>query len=240
MGLSRLHFLTPRRAHYTQLNIDELRANNLLKRVFDARLEISIPSQRSPTMSAERFTPCGDTDRRPEDEFHGGRRDWRRWLDKAEAWDPERWKAMASIWSGLWQDAAKEAHAEPGSDTMTKICPYCAEEIKRAAIKCKHCATWLVPVPEQARYDFMSGQGEKGSATGKEYDSPRLTRSTADAMAAGVLSGLGRFFGVDPTWLRIAYVLATIFTAVVPGIAVYAILAVVIPADAPDNDPGPA
>ena len=54
-------------------------------------------------------------------------------------------------------------------------------------------------------------------------------------MAAGVLSGLGHFFGVDPTWLRIAYAVATIFTAIIPGIAVYAILALVIPADTPDN-----
>ena len=190
-------------------------------------------------MAAERFTPRDDTDGRREDEFRGGRRDWRRWWDKAEAWDPERWKAMASAWSGLWQDAAKEAQAEPASGTATKICPYCAEEIKRAAIKCKHCATWLVPVPEQARYDTISDQGEMNPSLRKGYASPRLTRSTADSMAAGVFSGLGHFFGVDPTWLRIAYVFATIFTAVIPGIAVYAVLAVVIPGDTPDSDHGP-
>jgi phage shock protein PspC (stress-responsive transcriptional regulator) len=190
-------------------------------------------------MAAERFNPCGDTDGRGEDEFRGGRRDWRRWLDKAEAWDPERWKAMASAWSGLWQDAAKAAQAEQGADAATKICPFCAEEIKPAAIKCKHCSTWLVPVPEQAQYDTFWGQGETGLPPRKGYTPPRLTRSTADSMAAGVFSGLGHFFGVDPTWLRIAYVFATIFTAVIPGIAVYAVLAVVIPGDTPDNDPGP-
>ena len=72
----------------------------------------------------------------------------------------------------------------------------------------------------------------------KGYVAPRLTRSTADAMAAGVFGGMGNFFGVDPTWLRIAYAVATIFTAIIPGIAIYAILAFIIPADAPANGPG--
>jgi phage shock protein C len=72
----------------------------------------------------------------------------------------------------------------------------------------------------------------------KGYATPRLTRSTADGMAAGVLSGMGHFFGIDPTWLRIAYAVATIFTAIIPGIAIYTILAFVIPSDPPANGPG--
>ena len=59
----------------------------------------------------------------------GRRRDWRRrWDDKAEALDPDRWKAMASAWLGMLQDLAGEAKAEQGSPKATKSCPYCAKK----------------------------------------------------------------------------------------------------------------
>jgi phage shock protein PspC (stress-responsive transcriptional regulator) len=189
-------------------------------------------------MATERFNPQDETDGQREGEFRGGRRDWRRWWDKAEeACDPEKWKAMATAWSGVWQDVAKEAQAAQRSGAATKTCPYCAEEIKRAAIKCKHCATWLVRQPESARSEPNWGEGAMDPSLRKGYVPSRLTRSTADSMAAGVFGGMGYFFGVDPTWLRIGYAVATVFTAIIPGFAVYAILAFIIPVDAPTNGP---
>jgi len=48
-------------------------------------------------------------------------------------------------------------------------------------------------------------------------------------MIAGVVSGLARYFGVDPTVLRVVYVLVSILSAAFPGILAYVILWLLIP-----------
>ncbi len=46
---------------------------------------------------------------------------------------------------------------------------------------------------------------------------------------AGVCGGLAEYFGIDPTVVRIVYVLLAIFSAAFPGMLVYVILWIVIP-----------
>lgn len=57
----------------------------------------------------------------------------------------------------------------------------------------------------------------------------QLRRSRTDKMIAGVCGGIAEWLGFDPTIVRIAYVLISIFSAAFPGILVYIILAIVIP-----------
>ncbi len=57
----------------------------------------------------------------------------------------------------------------------------------------------------------------------------RLTRSDSEKMIAGVCGGIADYFDLDPTLVRIGYVLLSLFSAGFPGIIVYIILAAVMP-----------
>lgn len=61
----------------------------------------------------------------------------------------------------------------------------------------------------------------------------RLTRSRHDRMIAGVLGGIARHFGWNPTLLRILFVLVSILSAAFPGILVYLIAWLVMPEEGP-------
>jgi phage shock protein C len=48
-------------------------------------------------------------------------------------------------------------------------------------------------------------------------------------MIAGVVAGLARYFGVDPTLARVLYVVGSIVSAAFPGILVYVLLWAIVP-----------
>jgi phage shock protein C len=56
----------------------------------------------------------------------------------------------------------------------------------------------------------------------------KLYRSNSDKMIAGVCGGLGQYFGVDPTLIRLIFALLVLF-GVGSGIILYIILAIVMP-----------
>ncbi|MFY0689811.1 MAG: PspC domain-containing protein [Cyclobacteriaceae bacterium] len=56
----------------------------------------------------------------------------------------------------------------------------------------------------------------------------RLTRSN-DRLLGGVCAGLAEYFELDPTLVRVAYLLVSLLSAAFPGVLVYIILWVVMP-----------
>ena len=61
----------------------------------------------------------------------------------------------------------------------------------------------------------------------------RLTRSSRHKMIAGVCGGLAEYFQLNPTAVRVAYVMISIISAAFPGILAYIILMfVMLPPDA--------
>lgn len=56
----------------------------------------------------------------------------------------------------------------------------------------------------------------------------RLTRPQNNKMLAGVCAGIANYFGLDPTLIRVAYALLTVFTAFA-GVIVYLLLWLIIP-----------
>jgi phage shock protein C len=62
-------------------------------------------------------------------------------------------------------------------------------------------------------------------------DDGRLRRSKSNKMIAGVLGGLARYFGFDPTLARVLYVILSIVSVGFPGVLVYIILWIIMPED---------
>ena len=56
-----------------------------------------------------------------------------------------------------------------------------------------------------------------------------LRRSRSDRRIAGVVGGLAKYFGVDPTLARVVYVVGSVVSAAFPGILVYVLLWAIVP-----------
>ena len=69
----------------------------------------------------------------------------------------------------------------------------------------------------------------------------KLYRSN-DKKICGVCGGIAEYFDLDPTIMRLLWVVLTLFTTVFPGVLAYIICALIVPqqavADSPNVRPG--
>ena len=72
-----------------------------------------------------------------------------------------------------------------------------------------------------------------------DFGTPPLRRSRAKRIIAGVLGGIAEHFDLNVTLLRVLYVIVSIASAAFPGILVYLLLWLLIPARR-HEDVGPA
>lgn len=56
----------------------------------------------------------------------------------------------------------------------------------------------------------------------------KLTKSNNKTLC-GVCAGIAEYFDLDPTLVRVGYVLLSIFSAAFPGLLLYIILALIMP-----------
>lgn len=61
----------------------------------------------------------------------------------------------------------------------------------------------------------------------------KLYRSD-NRMLAGVCAGIAEYFNVDPTIVRVLYAVISVFSAAFPGLLLYLILLLIVPAKPKD------
>jgi phage shock protein C len=92
-------------------------------------------------------------------------------------------------------------------ETSTMACPFCQQDIRIEALKCRHCGSYLVEEDLQPR---------------------KLTRSN-NKMMAGVCAGFAEYSGIDVSLIRILVVLISLSTGIISGLLIYLVAALVMP-----------
>jgi phage shock protein C len=76
----------------------------------------------------------------------------------------------------------------------------------------------------------------KTNDTGNPPEVKRLYLSQTDKKMSGVCGGIAEYFEVDSTLVRLAWVVLTVLSGILPGIIAYIIAALVMPKPAQKNE----
>ena len=77
-----------------------------------------------------------------------------------------------------------------------------------------------------------------GTPTTQEAPSPRLHRSATDRLCCGVCGGIAEYMAVDPSLVRVAFVVAALWGGI--GLLLYIVLAIILPVDNVANSVAPS
>lgn len=104
--------------------------------------------------------------------------------------------------------------------------------LDRAGLIHPHIKLFLFPLPSPQNRYFVKNKLKyyNRSMTAKSdtpHDTDNLHRSETNRIVAGVAGGLGEYFNIDPTIVRILFILLTIFGG--SGVLIYIILWLIIP-----------
>jgi len=105
------------------------------------------------------------------------------------------------------------------------------------------CANCGREIAANSNFCYFCGSRQYASAAGPgpvpRMGDRRLYRSTTDKSIAGVLGGFAEYLDLDPSVLRVVYVLVTFFTGVIPGCFAY-VVAWLVMSEAPAGGGQPA
>ena len=76
---------------------------------------------------------------------------------------------------------------------------------------------------------FTKPENAKVASSFAEPGKRQLFRSTTDKKLSGVCGGIAEYFTIDPTLVRILWVVGTLISQVLPGIIVYVAMAYIVP-----------
>lgn len=87
----------------------------------------------------------------------------------------------------------------------------------------------LMRKDENGERVFTKPEGTKTAAAPGVPGKHTLFRSTEDRKLSGVCGGIAEYFVVDPTLVRILWVVGTLISQVLPGVIIYVAMAYIVP-----------
>lgn len=90
------------------------------------------------------------------------------------------------------------------------------------------CPNCRRDIADYSNFCYYCGMRQQTNAVGVPIQK-RLMRSSVDCKIAGVCGGIAEYLDIDPTAVRLVWILVVIFTALVPGCLAYLIGWLIMP-----------